>query len=303
LQDKPSKGEIKLFQERGTTFQLVSVVLSLFDCGEIGGVRTFKPFAVTLMPAAKRNAVETANIDAIAKLDVSEWLKTEPMYTGYDPFAGDWRLYGNFPGYFDGARQGFIDEIGIVVDQFFLATEIGDDEVLMMDMKMPSEDLTARCKKHRITLLFKPFQKIEARRVWGAETPIELFLIQALTKEKLFPQCQILIMQDGTTFPSFFHFWRDPKIRNAAEIVTSVDLYFPTERVAVFCDGSSHSRKKNRERDVAIDAKLQAAGIKPLRILGSDIKFNLSDAVKRVQEAVVGTEPKVDQAAVQQSAG
>jgi hypothetical protein len=72
LQDKPSKGEIKLFQERGTTFQLVSVVLSLFDCGEIGGVRTFKPFAVTLMPAAKRNAVETANIDAIAKLDVSE---------------------------------------------------------------------------------------------------------------------------------------------------------------------------------------------------------------------------------------
>jgi very-short-patch-repair endonuclease len=110
-------------------------------------------------------------------------------------------------------------------------------------------------------------------------------------------------MQDGTTFPSFFHFWRDPKIRNAAEIVTSVDLYFPTERVAVFCDGSSHSRKKNRERDAAIDAKLQAAGIKPLRILGSDIKFNLSDAVKRVQEAVVGTEPKVDQAAVQQSAG
>jgi hypothetical protein len=60
---------------------------------------------------------------------------------------------------------------------------------------------------------------------------------------------------------------------------------------------------RDRERDAAIDSKLQAAGTKPLRMLANDIKFNLSDAVNRGQETVVGTEPKVDQAAVRQSAG
>ena len=122
---------------------------------------------------------------------------------------------------------------------------------------MPTEDLTERCTKHRKKLFQKPFQKVEARRVWGAETAIELFLIQALAKEKLFPQSQILLMEDGTTSPSFFHFWRDPKVRDTAEIVTSVDLYFPKERGAVFCDGSNHSRKKNKDRDAKIDAKLE----------------------------------------------
>lgn len=283
LHDKPSEGEIKLFQDRGTTFQLVSVVVSLIAGPDLDGVAQFRPFSVTLIPASKRDQVQTASIDLIANLDVSEWLKTEPMYVGYDPFIGDWSMYGNLPGYLDGEQQGFLDEIGIVVDQFFLATENGDDEILMMDMRMSSEETTAKYAKHRKKLFFTPFKKVEARRIWGAESAIELFLIQALAKEKLFPECQMLIMNDGTAFPSLFHLWRDSKFRNSADVISAVDLYFPAERVVVFCDGSTHSRRERRSADAAIDAKLAATGIRSIRVLSSEIKSDVAKAVSHVK--------------------
>jgi hypothetical protein len=43
------------------------------------------------------------------------------------------------PGFLDGKTAGFLDEIGLVVEQFFLATEApDDDQILMMDVRMPS---------------------------------------------------------------------------------------------------------------------------------------------------------------------
>lgn len=184
LHDKPSDGEVALFQKRGTNFQLVSIVLSCVPAGEVEGVLQVRPFAMTLIPASKRDKVQESTIDLVAKLDVNAWLATEPMYAGYDPFSGGWSLYGNLPGYMDGKRKGYLDEMGIVIDQFFLATELAeDDEVLTMDTKMPSEQMKARYEKHRRKLFFTPFKQVEARRVWGAETPIELFVIQALAKD------------------------------------------------------------------------------------------------------------------------
>ena len=71
-------------------------------------------------------------------------------------------------------------------------------------------------------------RRIEARRVWGAETPIEMFVIQALAKEKLFPACQMLIMRDGATFPSWYHLWNDLEFRHtdglAPRFSTTTDL-------------------------------------------------------------------------------
>ena len=119
LKVEPSEGEITLFKSRGTAFQLVSVVLSLVPGDIVDGVSQFKPFAVTLIPASKRNEVQTASIELVAKSDVAKWLESEPMYTGYDPFSGDWTLFGNMPAYLDGKRQAFLDGVGIVVDQFF----------------------------------------------------------------------------------------------------------------------------------------------------------------------------------------
>jgi hypothetical protein len=287
LNDKLSDGEIALFKQRGTQFQMISIVLSVVVVGESDGALNVKPFAVTLIPGSKRGAVSHADIEFVSKVEVDKWLETEPSYTGYDPFSGDWSLYGNIPGYLDGKRKGFLDELGIVVDQFFLATELADnDEVLTMDLKMPSQKMRGKYEKHRNRLLFTPFQRVEARRVWGTETPIELFLLQALAKEGLFPQCQMLIMDDGATFPSWYHLWGDIEFRHSRGLVTEADFFFETERIAVFCDGAHHARRKQREKDAAINQKLETLGIQAVRVLGSEINFDLPKSLARVVEAV-----------------
>lgn len=285
LHDKPSEGEIELFRKRRTNFQLVSLVLSCVPAGEVDGVLQVRPFAMTLIPASKRDKVQESTIDLVAKLDVDGWLAAEPMYAGYDPFSGGWSLFGNLPGYMDGERNGYLDEIGLVVDQFFLATELAeDDEILTMDVKMPSEQMKTRYEKHRRKLFFTPFKQVEARRVWGAETPIELFVIQALAKEKLFPASQMLIMSDGATFPSWYHLWNDVEFRHSDGLVTEADLFFPDQRVAVFCDGGHHVRARQKAKDAAIVEKLAALGIRAVRIPGDEIRTDLPKAITRVKE-------------------
>lgn len=285
--DKPSEGEVELFRQRGTNFQLVSVVLSCVVAGEVEGVQQVRPFAVTLIPASKRGEVDQRPIDSIAALDVSKSLETELVYSGYDPFSGQWSLYGNLLDFLDGKTEGYLDETGLVVDQFFLATETpDDDQILMMDVRMPSDEMKAKYEKHRKKLFFTPFKKVETRRVWGAQTPIELFLVQALAKEKLFPESQMLIMEDGATFPALYHLWQDIEFRHSSGLVTEADLYFPEERVAVFCDGSHHARSKQKAKDAAINAKLEAVGIRAVRISGAEIKFELPKAVARVKEVL-----------------
>jgi hypothetical protein len=60
--------------------------------------------------------------------------------------------------------------------------------------------------------------------------------------------------------------------------------YFPEERLAVFCDGSHHARSRQKAKDAAINAKLEAVGIRAVRISGAEIKFELPKAVARVKE-------------------
>ena len=78
LRDKPSDGEIALFKQRGTHFQMISVVLSVVAAGESDGALNVKPFAVTLIPGSKRGAVSHADIEFVSKVDVAKWLETEP---------------------------------------------------------------------------------------------------------------------------------------------------------------------------------------------------------------------------------
>ena len=102
-------------------------------------------------------------------------MSTEPGYSGYDPFSGEWAMYG--PLSLVARTKGFLDEVGIVVGMYFLATDFDPDDTLMMHVGMPTEKLDARYRRRRSELLFRPFERVEARRIWGAETPIELFLI------------------------------------------------------------------------------------------------------------------------------
>src|SRR4051794_32755185 len=68
LHDKPSEKEIQLFRTRGTTFQLISLVVSSVPAGEVEGVLQVRPFALTLIPASKRDKVDERPIDVVAGL-------------------------------------------------------------------------------------------------------------------------------------------------------------------------------------------------------------------------------------------
>jgi very-short-patch-repair endonuclease len=96
----------------------------------------------------------------------------------------------------------------------------------------------------------------------------------------------MLIMEDGETFPAWYHLWQDVEFRHSAGLVTEADLYFPTKGVAIFCDGAHHARGKQKTKDAAINAKLEAVGIHPVRIPGREIKYDLPRAVSRVKEAL-----------------
>jgi hypothetical protein len=287
ITDVPSQGVVDMFRAHGTCFQMVSVVASLVAVGEQDGHLLTTPFALTLMPASKRGQLEVVDIETVAHLDIAAIAReAHGFYTNFDPFTGEWGLYGlKTPELVAG--KGFLDEIGLVVDAFYLATEYDPNDVLAPDIGLP-DGARERFARHRRDLLFKPFRRIEARRVWGAGSPIELFLLQELARRRLRPQLQMLIMDDGSTFPSLYHLWGDIDFRYSRGLVSEVDMYFPHERVAVFCDGGNFHRGKRRRKDEAINAKLEELGISVVRLKGSLIVGDLGRAADLVATALQG---------------
>ena len=283
LHDTPSEGEIELFREAGTEFQLIWIVASLVPkTGEGEGFGT-TPFALTLLPARKRGAIQTATIDLVGKLDVQYDPANPPLFSQFDPFDGSCGLFGiGAPGL--AAGKGHLDENGLVIGYYFLATRYDEADVLQPDIGLPEGDGWRRYAKHRQKLLFTPFKKVEPRRIWGADSPIELFLLQELARRGHHPQLQMLIMENGGTYPSYYHLWGDLDFRYSRAAVTEADLYFPDKRIAVFCDGGRYHRGgKRQQKDEAISEKLRGFGITPVRIAGRTIVNDLASAAERVE--------------------
>jgi hypothetical protein len=292
LRDNPSKGEVELFRAAGTKFQLVSVVVSF------AALRTEKepavgvPYAVTLMPGQKRGSVQEVTVDTLAHFDMDRILAGQPCYSGYDPFTGDFRLFGvGVNAFVDGRpRKGFVDELGIVLDQYFLATQYDEADVLHFQSGFPDEKRNGKYNKHRQKLLFTPFKQPQARRVWGAESPIELFLLQELLRRGHAPVLQMLIYDDGATHPSLYDLWRNLEVSNIPGMITEADMFFADQRVAVFCDSTKHhSRAKDIAKDQAINERLEKVGIRPVRVPGAMIVRDLSAAADIVTKALEAT--------------
>lgn len=289
LSDIPSAGEVELFHERGTQFQMVSVVMNLAAMTVRDGAAHGTPYALSLIPASKRGAVDVRSIDLVAKLDLEKMRReTEPCYMGYDPFSGDWSLYGPLRLLLGGkSLSGFVDELGLVVAQYFLATDYSADEVLVTPLGFTNPKSEEKYHRHREKLLYTPFKAVEARRVWGAESPIELFLIQELLRRGLSPMLQVLFYDDGSSYPSLYHLWRDIEFRRIPGMITEADLYFPDQRVAVFCDSTRfHRSRKAQAKDQAISDHLTAIGVKAVRVPGAQIVGDLTAAADQVCRAL-----------------
>jgi hypothetical protein len=267
---------------------MISVTASTIAVEQSDGVSTVTPFALSLLPASKRGKVSTVTVDFIAAMAGGDkWREAEPGYAGYDPFSGEWGMNGPL-GLVANMGTHFLNEIGIVIETFFLATTFDPDDVAMFDIGMPTEKLTQKYRRKRMDLMFRQFGRIGSRRIGGTETPIELFLMQERARHGLFGVPQMLVMEDGGLFPSWYHLWQDLEFRNAPGLTSEVDLYFADERVAVFCDGAHHRQAKRCAKDEAIDAKLAALGIRAVRVSSTLINSDLGAAAAAVRAALRG---------------
>lgn len=286
--DRPSPGEIDLFRAAGTNFQLVSVVLSLAAVAVRDGTTYGVPYSLSLIPVSKRGKVHTTTIDFIEKVDIGGYLrKTQPCYWGYNPFSGAWGLYAPLGMYGSDLPDGFVDELGLVVGQYFLATEYDAQDILTTPIGFTNPRAEEKYQLRHQKLLFTPFKKVEARRIWGAESPIELFLLQALLLRGLSPMLQAIFYEDGSVHSSLYHLWREVEFRAIPGMITEADLYFPDQKIAVFCDSTTfHRGVKNREKDQRVSDRLMAIGISSVRMPGKVIVDNIEEAADMVCKAV-----------------
>ena len=240
LKDVPCEAEIKLFRDAGAVFQMVSVVLSIAHMNRQDGVLHGVPYVLTLVPGSKRDAVDERNIDFVSKLDIQKLLNDmEPSYVGFDPFSGTYGLYGALSLFIGEKRyNGFLDELGVVVAQYFLVTAYDPNDVLEVALGLPTSKAEEKYGKHRAKRLYKPF-KSEARRLWGAQSPIELFLFQELLLRGESPSLQMLLFDNGGIYPSLYDLWNDdPDFSNTPGLTLECDLFLPEKKLAVFCDSS-----------------------------------------------------------------
>ena len=283
----PSAGEIDLHRTRGTNFQLIMVVVNGVLAGLQGEHPILRPYAITLIASSKRGQVTNSDIEFVASVAGKTFLDGDTAYVGMDPFQGDWQMWGEASIVVgDRPREGFMDELGLVTDHYFLAVEHDPNDVIMFMPEMP-EALRERYFRHRAKLLFTPFRAFGSRRIWGVETPIELFVLEELARRALFPQPQMLILEDGSVFPSLYEMWHELEIGGLQGLITEEDFFFHERGIAVFCDGRHRNRRPQRERDAATDARLRNLGIAPVRLPAREIMQNLAAAADKVSAALV----------------
>lgn len=289
LRDMPGAAEVDLFKATATRFQPVFLVISIAHLRQVAGTPVAIPYALSLVPASKRGQIDETDVELIAKLDVQKTIREmEPCYSNFDPFTGDYSLFGPL-GSFLGEHpvNCFLDELGIVLGQYFLAKTYQPEDVLESPIGMSGARAGERYRHHRAKLLYKPFSDLRPRRLWGAQSPIELFLLQELLRRDRSPLLQILLFGDGSIHASLFDLWRDIDFRYAPGLITEADMHFPGRKLAVFCDSMRHHRgRKAQEKDALIDEKLAAIGVASLRVSGRLIVDDVAAAADLVEQAL-----------------
>lgn len=288
LNTKPSPKEVELFREWGTTFQMIKLVMTMAYWEDVGGAIRGVPSSIYAVPAIKRDKVQVFDIDEVESIaDVLEGSDVEDVMMGFDPFTGKHSATILGGDYVQWARQKmFLFETGFVLERYFLADSYDSEDVLEIDAAIP-EHSRKGFRRNRRTKLYTPFKKWQSRQIWGLDSDIERFLLQELLWRGLRPELQWIIYRSGQCFPSIYDVYRDVEFRHGTETLTSADLFFPEERVAVFCDGAKHhKRPKDRRKDDKINAALMEMGITPVRVSGHEIREDLKVVGDKVEEVV-----------------
>jgi hypothetical protein len=284
----PLSGEqdgLLLSKNKNGKFQIINLVATMGWWSNGNDRILAKPVTISLVPASKRGVVTTVDADVVQALrGAPVEAGREEVYADFDPFKGCWSLFaigGNFISH--KAGSGFIDEIGLVIQRYFLRMSFDSGSVSEGRLTMPSEVSTTAYIRNRIRVLYTPFKAVGVRRLWGLETPIELFLAQELFHRGFSPSFQYIVFQDGNAYPSLYDAYADVEFRFGSNVVTEIDIFFPQERLAVFCDGSHHGRSAQIKKDAQIIKVLADMGIKSVRVPSHLIRTDLKAAGDMVE--------------------
>lgn len=268
----PSSAAIAIYRNERVQFQLVHVVVNCYAFAESDGGLVGRPYNISLQPAGKRGRVETVGVNWVERIDLERLNEAQMIYRGFNPFRG---AYG-FAVIGDQIDTTGIesDMLGFVHGRYALALDFRHEEVLSPDITGLRNNRPAfrDYQKFRNKRFFKPFTEIKPRRIWGCDSPIELFLLQSMNSLGLQPEVQTIICSDGLTVPHVYTLWENHKSRRKINFITEADFYFSEHRLAVFCDSvAHHSTSDEAAKDARIDRELREIGIRSLRINGRDI--------------------------------
>ncbi|PZW75573.1 hypothetical protein DFS21_11290 [Pseudomonas sp. 2848] len=286
----PPKEVIKFYGKRGDDFQMVNIVVSCYAFDRIDGQLVGLPYHISLRPAQKRGSPQHTGPGTIDALDLETLRDGFPRYMGYNPFSNAFGLF--VKGAMAVPKGMHTDVVGIVYNSYFVSSKYDRKDVLLpascIGLLGARNALLKDYQDFRCEHYFKHFKKTKPRKIWGCDSPIELFLLQGMGALGLRPQLQVMIFPDGSTFPLLHEMWRDGRRSKAfAKKITEVDFYFESNKLAVFCDSVAyHSSEEAIAKDKAIDEKLERIGIKSLRISGPDIMRSPMECAKYVQECL-----------------
>lgn len=290
IEVNPSKEAIEFYRTRGDHFQMINVVVCCYGFEERDGELYGLPYHVSLLPAQKKGWPSSVSVDWVQNMDLEKVLDGNPHYMGFNPFNNVFGQYG--VGALPINKDICTDTIGIVYNTYFLASNYDksdtSDPGMCTNLLGDSKTILNDYRKFRFSRYFKPFDNIDPIKIWGCDSPIELFLLQAFNSLCLKPKIQMHIFSDGTVFPSLQSMWEDGKrTKSLAKTITEADFYFEDENIAVFCDSvEHHSLPEAIEKDNAIDERLEKLGIRSIRLSGPDIVASPLECAKRVQDVV-----------------
>lgn len=269
----PSEDLISIYERNNIEFQLVNIIVNLYGFEKIDNFLIGKPYSIYLKPMEKRGNVTRHAPALFRHFDMAALREQDNSYIGFNPFTQSYSMFGNYSTFISaGNIKMHSDMVGFVLNTYALATRWDFDQVCMPAMPDCNDHLRAKFKKYRTRRYFKKFDNIRPRKVWGCDSPIELFLLHAMNAKGLSPEIQTALFEDGSVHPTLHQMITANSKECEVRQITDADFYFPDKKLAIFCDSNAHHRStKARDKDARIDAELKELGIESLRVMGSDI--------------------------------
>lgn len=278
----PSEKEVEYYRKKGTKFQIINVVANVHTFKKENETAVAYPYSISLIAGPKRGKPDQCSIDFLDKINLEEIDFSSNVYTDYSPFTdvkeGFYAPLGMFS-----TNETHTDTIGFILETFFLPTDIDLKDALINGPQDYDPLILEKYNKYRKKRYFKPFNDIKPRRIWGCDSPIELFLIQGLAEKNIFPTIQTLIFNNGEVHDNFFDMIEKNVFIKGDELITDADLYFPEKKLAIFCDSTKYHRgNKAKEKDQKITEKLSDLGIRSIRLQGKEIVKDLNKCVDQI---------------------